>query len=84
MAEIAFARPNVGKSSLLNLLLGRRGMARVSGTPGTQTVNFFVINRTYFSSISRVRLRAFPGAFSRAGGPDRSVPHRTPRTVPSR
>jgi GTP-binding protein len=48
--EIAFAgRSNVGKSSLLNLLLGRRGMARVSGTPGkTQTVNFFVINRTYF------------------------------------
>jgi len=47
--EIAFAgRSNVGKSSLLNLLLGRPGLARVSGTPGkTQTINFFVINHAY-------------------------------------
>jgi GTP-binding protein len=47
--EIAFAgRSNVGKSSLLNLLLGQRGLARVSATPGkTQTINFFVINRSY-------------------------------------
>jgi GTP-binding protein len=38
----------VGKSSLLNLLLGQRGLARVSATPGkTQTINFFVINRSY-------------------------------------
>jgi GTP-binding protein len=47
--EIAFAgRSNVGKSSLLNMLLGRHGLARVSGTPGkTQTINFFVINQAY-------------------------------------
>ncbi|WP_439816278.1 ribosome biogenesis GTP-binding protein YihA/YsxC [Zavarzinia sp. CC-PAN008] len=41
--EIAFAgRSNVGKSSLLNALTGRSGLARVSNTPGrTQEINFF-------------------------------------------
>ena len=41
--EIAFAgRSNVGKSSLLNALTGRRNLARVSNTPGrTQELNFF-------------------------------------------
>ena len=41
--EIAFAgRSNVGKSSLLNMLLSRRGLARTSGTPGcTRQINFF-------------------------------------------
>ena len=44
--EIAFAgRSNVGKSSLLNRLVGRRSLARVSKTPGrTQQINFFVID----------------------------------------
>ncbi len=44
--EIAFiGRSNVGKSSLLNALIGRKRLARVSGTPGkTQQVNFFLIN----------------------------------------
>ena len=38
-------RSNVGKSSLLNLLVGRKALARVSGTPGhTQMINFFSIN----------------------------------------
>ncbi len=43
LPEIAFAgRSNVGKSSLLNALLGRKGLARVSQTPGrTRLVNFF-------------------------------------------
>jgi GTP-binding protein len=43
--EIAFAgRSNVGKSSLLNRLLGRRSLARVSRTPGrTQQINFFAV-----------------------------------------
>ena len=41
--EVAFAgRSNVGKSSAINALLGRRGLARTSKTPGrTQTINFY-------------------------------------------
>jgi GTP-binding protein len=44
-AEVAFAgRSNVGKSSLLNRLVRRRGLARVSKTPGrTQQINFFAV-----------------------------------------
>jgi GTP-binding protein len=44
--EIAFAgRSNVGKSSLLNLLTGRKALARVSGSPGkTRTINFYEVN----------------------------------------
>jgi GTP-binding protein len=44
-AEIAFAgKSNVGKSSLINTLLGRKGIAKVSGTPGkTRLINFFEI-----------------------------------------
>jgi GTP-binding protein len=43
--EIAFAgRSNVGKSSLLNMMLARRGLARTSNTPGrTRQINFFDI-----------------------------------------
>ncbi len=46
MPEIAFAgRSNVGKSSLLNRLLGRRSMVKVSSRPGfTQSLNFFLVN----------------------------------------
>ena len=46
LKEIAFAgRSNVGKSSLLNLLTGRKKLARVSGSPGkTRTINFYLIN----------------------------------------
>ena len=43
--EIAFAgRSNVGKSSLLNALLGRKSLARVSNTPGrTRELNYFSV-----------------------------------------
>jgi GTP-binding protein len=46
MAEIAFAgRSNVGKSSLINLLLNRKKLARTSSSPGkTRTINFYQIN----------------------------------------
>lgn len=45
-AEIAVSgRSNVGKSSLLNSVLGRRKLAKVSDTPGkTQLLNYFLIN----------------------------------------
>lgn len=44
--EVALCgRSNVGKSSLLNTLLGRRGLARVSRTPGrTRLLNFFTVD----------------------------------------
>ena len=46
LPEIAFAgRSNVGKSSLLNLITGRKSLARVSGSPGkTRTINFYRCN----------------------------------------
>lgn len=48
--EFAFAgRSNVGKSSLLNKLLGRKGLVKVSGRPGkTQGLNYFVIDDGYY------------------------------------
>ncbi|MBQ9708517.1 MAG: YihA family ribosome biogenesis GTP-binding protein [Firmicutes bacterium] len=49
MYEVAFAgRSNVGKSSLLNLLTGRKSLARVSGSPGkTRTINFYRIDDAF-------------------------------------
>ncbi len=50
LPEIAFlGRSNVGKSSLLNSLLQRKGLARTSNTPGrTQSINFFLINENFY------------------------------------
>ena len=49
LPEVAFAgRSNVGKSSLLNLLTGRKKLAYVSGSPGkTRTINFYRINDSF-------------------------------------
>jgi len=56
--EIAFAgRSNVGKSSLLNALIYRKGLARTSNTPGrTQELNFFNLGNPL-----RIRLVDMPG-----------------------
>jgi GTP-binding protein len=47
--EIAFAgKSNVGKSSLINVLVRRKALARTSNTPGrTQLINFFSVNDRY-------------------------------------
>lgn len=50
LPEIAFlGRSNVGKSSLINSLLMRKGLARTSNTPGrTQSINYFLINESFY------------------------------------
>jgi GTP-binding protein len=50
LPEIAFlGRSNVGKSSLINALTGRKGLAFTSNTPGrTQTINFYRINGSLY------------------------------------
>lgn len=50
LPEVAFlGRSNVGKSSLLNSLLQRKGLARTSNTPGrTQSLNYFLINKQFY------------------------------------
>lgn len=49
MPEVSFAgRSNVGKSSLLNKLVGRKALAKVSSTPGrTANINFFEVDGIY-------------------------------------
>ncbi len=49
LPEYAFiGRSNVGKSSLINMITGNKGLAKVSGTPGkTQLINHFVINDSW-------------------------------------
>ena len=50
MVQIAFSgRSNVGKSSLINSLLGRKALARVSSSPGkTITINFYDVDKQLF------------------------------------
>ena len=50
LAQVAFSgRSNVGKSSLINSLLGRKSLARVSSAPGkTITINFYDVDRKLY------------------------------------
>jgi len=50
MPEYAFiGRSNVGKSSLINMIVTKKGLAKISGTPGkTRTVNHFIINDSWY------------------------------------
>ena len=50
LKDIAFiGRSNVGKSSLVNMLTGIKGLAKVSGTPGkTKLINHFLINDSWY------------------------------------
>lgn len=68
LPEVAFAgRSNVGKSSLLNRLLNRRNLARVSRTPGrTREINFFAIRE-------QVRFVDLPGYGYAAVGRDQRL-----------
>lgn len=52
-AEIAFSgRSNVGKSSLINRIFGRKSLARVSSQPGkTATINFYELENLYFADL---------------------------------
>jgi GTP-binding protein len=73
LPEIAVSgRSNVGKSSLLNSLLGRRHLARVSATPGkTQRLNYFLVNEAF-------HIVDLPGyGFARAPEPVRQAWGRT-------
>ncbi len=49
LPEVAFAgRSNVGKSSLINILVNRKRLVKTSSTPGrTQLINFFDINKSF-------------------------------------
>src|SRR5665647_3160970 len=72
LPEVAFCgRSNVGKSSLINILVNRKSLVRTSSTPGrTQLINFFMVNDT----LSLVDLPGFgyaevPLAVKKAWGP---------------
>jgi GTP-binding protein len=72
LPEIAFiGRSNVGKSSLINSLLGVRGLARTSSTPGrTQLINFFLINNAfYFVDLPGYGYARAPSRVTREWGP---------------
>jgi GTP-binding protein len=70
--EVAFAgRSNVGKSSLINVLVNRKSLAKTSNTPGrTQALNFFVVNeKWYFTDLPGYGYAKVPEAVKRFWGP---------------
>jgi GTP-binding protein len=74
-AEVAFVgRSNVGKSSMINALTGRKKLVRVSNTPGrTRTLNFFDVELEREGVRHRVRLADLPGyGFAKASKTERA------------
>lgn len=74
-AEVAFVgRSNVGKSSMINALTGRKKLVRVSNTPGrTRTLNFFDVELMRDAERHRVRLADLPGyGFAKASKADKA------------
>ena len=72
LPEIAFAgRSNVGKSSLINVLVNRRSLVRTSSTPGrTQLINFFDINEKFsLVDLPGYGFAKVPVAVKKAWGP---------------
>lgn len=70
--EYAFiGRSNVGKSSLINMLMNRKELAKVSGKPGkTKLINHFLVNNSWF-------LADLPGyGYAKVSKADRAVFHR--------
>jgi GTP-binding protein len=74
-AEVAFVgRSNVGKSSMINTLTGRKKLVRVSNTPGrTKTLNFFDVDLERGKARHKVRLCDLPGyGFAKASKAERA------------
>jgi GTP-binding protein len=74
--EVAFAgRSNVGKSSMINSLCGRKKLVRVSNTPGrTQTLNFFDVDLEVDKRKKTIRLCDLPGyGYAKASKADRDA-----------
>jgi len=72
LPEIAFAgKSNVGKSSLINTLVGRKRLARTSAAPGkTRLINFFKINSEfYFVDLPGYGYAKVPRAVKESWGP---------------
>jgi len=70
--EVAFAgRSNVGKSSLLNILVNRKSLVKTSKTPGrTQLINFFLVNESLFLvDLPGYGYAKVPAAVKRTWGP---------------
>lgn len=75
LPEVAFAgRSNVGKSSMINSLAGRRKLVRVSKTPGrTRMINYFEVALQTNGTAYRVRVVDLPGyGFARVAKSERS------------